>query len=140
MTQAKSTTVNPYLHFGGNCLEIMTFYKKVLRGNLEIIHFEGSPVEVPDNYKHKILHSTLTFGDAVIMASDTMPGKEVTRGNAISISVNATNIKDAVEYFKGLSESGKIIMPFEDTFWGAKFGMCIDKFGISWMVNCEIQE
>jgi PhnB protein len=28
-------------------------------------------------------------------------------------------------------------MPLEDTFWGARFGMLTDKFGISWMLNCE---
>ena len=140
MTQLKSSTVNPYLTFNGNCYEAMNFYKEVFNANLETMPFEGSPVEVPDDYKQKVLHSTLTFGDAVIMASDTIPGQTLTRGDATSISVNATNISDAELFFKGLSEGGKIIMPFEDTFWGAKFGMCIDKFGVSWMVNCELEQ
>ena len=28
-------------------------------------------------------------------------------------------------------------MPFEKTFWAERFGMCIDRFGTPWMVNCE---
>ena len=31
-------------------------------------------------------------------------------------------------------------MPLAKTFWEAYFGMFIDKFGIHWMVNCELKE
>ena len=140
MTQTKKTKTNVYLTFNGNCEEAMNYYKEVFGANLETMPFEGSPIEVPEDYKQKIMHSTLTFEDAVIMASDTMPGQEVNRGDATSISVNATNLDDAERFFNRLSEGGKIIMPFEDTFWGARFGMCLDKFGVSWMVDCEKEQ
>jgi PhnB protein len=26
-------------------------------------------------------------------------------------------------------------MPLEKQMWGDEFGMCVDKFGIGWMVN-----
>jgi len=32
----------------------------------------------------------------------------------------------------------KVTIPFSPTFWAAGFGMLTDKFGVSWMVNCEI--
>jgi PhnB protein len=28
-------------------------------------------------------------------------------------------------------------MPLENTFWGAYFGMFVDKFGIHWMMNFD---
>jgi len=28
-------------------------------------------------------------------------------------------------------------MPLEKTFWAERFGMLTDRFGLSWMVNCE---
>jgi len=28
-------------------------------------------------------------------------------------------------------------MPLEATFWAARFGMLVDRFGVAWMVNCE---
>jgi PhnB protein len=28
-------------------------------------------------------------------------------------------------------------MPFAKTFWAERFGMCVDRFGVPWMVNCE---
>lgn len=28
-------------------------------------------------------------------------------------------------------------MPLSETFWAVRFGMLVDQFGISWMINCE---
>jgi len=28
-------------------------------------------------------------------------------------------------------------MPLQQTFWAKRFGMCVDQFGIPWMINCE---
>ena len=37
---------------------------------------------------------------------------------------------------KGLAEGGTVTMPFGKTFFSKGFGMCVDQFGIPWMVNC----
>ncbi len=132
-------SLNPYLTFLGNCREAMTFYKECLNGELEMNLFEGSPMEVPQEWKNKIMHATLKFDDAVIMASDNMPGQEVKNGNSIHLSISTQNIEVAGQIFNNLSRGGKIIMPFEKTFWGDQFGMLTDKFGIHWMVNCELK-
>ena len=136
----EKTSLNPYLTFAGNCTEAMNFYKEALDGELELLPFDGSPVEVPEDYKHKVLHATLRFGYGVLMASDGMPDQEITLGNACHLSIAAISEEDGERYFKNLSEGGQIVMPYEKTFWGAKFGMCIDKFGINWMVNVEMKE
>lgn len=140
MTNSQTVSLNPYLMFNGTCREAMTFYKETLNGELEIMPFEGSPVEVPEDYKVKVLHATLKFGDAVIMASDGMPGQTISQGDSLHLSIDAPNLVIAEQIFKNLSEDGKITMPFEKTFWGAKFGMLTDKFGIHWMVNCDLMD
>ena len=33
--------------------------------------------------------------------------------------------------------NGNIIMPLQDTYWEARFGMLIDQYGITWMFNVE---
>lgn len=131
-------TVNPYLFFSGNCREAMSFYKEATEGNLDIVTYEGSPMEVSEGHKDKIMHSTLTFEGAVIMASDTMPGMDVLPGNASAISIACNKEEEADRLFKNLSEGGRVTMAFEKTFWEAKFGMFTDKFGIDWMVNCQL--
>jgi PhnB protein len=43
--------------------------------------------------------------------------------------------READKVFAALSGNGVIEMPMNKTFWGAYFGMCIDKFGVQWMIN-----
>jgi PhnB protein len=131
------TTTNPYITFNGNCQDAMTFYKKATGGDLFVMPFEGSPVEVPEGYEAKVLHSTLVFGDAIIMASDSVPGQEVANGSNCHIMLGCDDLEDAEVLFKNLSYDGTVIIPFESAFWGAKFGMFIDQFGIHWMIHCD---
>jgi PhnB protein len=42
--------------------------------------------------------------------------------------------------FDALAVGGKVLMPLQDMFWGAKFGMLRDAYGISWMFNCELKK
>lgn len=41
--------------------------------------------------------------------------------------------------FNALAQGGKVTVPLEKTFWGSYFGMLTDKFGISWMVDCNLE-
>jgi PhnB protein len=38
-------------------------------------------------------------------------------------------------YFEQLAAGGVTQMPLQKQVWGDEFGMCVDKFGISWLVN-----
>ena len=39
--------------------------------------------------------------------------------------------------FEGLAEGGTIKAFLQETFWAARFGAVVDRFGIEWAVNCE---
>lgn len=139
MHESDACTSNPYLTFNGNCEEAMMFYKEALGGELSVMRFEGSPVEVSDDYQQKVLHSTLTYGNAVLMASDGMEGEPCEFGSANYISISCSTLEEAERFFKNLSQGGEITMPWDDTFWGDKFGMLVDKFGVGWMVSCRLE-
>jgi PhnB protein len=38
-------------------------------------------------------------------------------------------------YWDKLSASGTTTMPLQKQAWGDEFGMCVDGFGVSWMVD-----
>ena len=42
-------------------------------------------------------------------------------------------------FWERLSDGGTVVMPFEKAPWGDTFGMCVDRFGTSWMVNAAGQ-
>ena len=98
----------------------------------------GTPAEqhVPAEWRDKILHARLVVGDAVLMASDSPPGHyQKPQGFTVSIQINDTARAEAI--FGGLADGGTVTMPFAETFWAARFGMLVDKFGTPWMVNCD---
>jgi PhnB protein len=131
--------INPYLFFNGQCEAAFKFYADVLHGKIEaMITHEGTPAEgqVPADWRKKIIHARLSFGDKLLMASDAPPAhSEPMKG--FSVSVNVDDPKEADRIFKAFSEGGTVKMPIQETFWAVRFGMLVDKFGTPWMVNCE---
>ena len=131
--------LNPYLSFKGDCEAAFKFYEKVIGGKLEAIFpFEGTPAgeHVPPEWRKKIMHAQLRIGNELLMGSDTEPNRyETPRG--FSVTLNIQDPSQAEKVFNALSESASIKMPIQETFWAARFGMLVDRYGIPWMVNCE---
>ena len=136
--------VQPYLFFTGNCEEALNFYKGVFGGEITQISRwkdmppgSGGPEVTPEN-GHLIMHSTFTSPAFSFMASDATPGKKYGEG-PISLSVGLSDPDQGQRVFDELAKGGTVEMPFSDAFWGAKFGMLTDKYGIDWMINCQLQ-
>ena len=126
----------PYLTFNGNAAEALAFYSKVLDGKILYQQtFGESPMPSSDDTKNKILHATFQADKLTFMVSDSMPDNPATAGSHISLSLNFNSIEAIGKTFAALSEGAKITMELQDTFWGARFGMLTDKFGINWMFN-----
>ena len=126
----------PYLNFNGNAAEALSFYSTAFDGKILFQQtFGESPMESPENTKDKIMHATFQAGDLTFMVSDCMPGQEVAGGTNLSLSLNFKTVELLDTTFAALSDGATITMPLQDTFWGAKFGMLTDKFGINWMFN-----
>ena len=128
--------LSPYLNFSGNCEEAMNFYHSVLGGDVHFSRFSDMPdPSLPDDYKDKIMHATLTNDLMNLMASDTRPGASVNFGDSVHLSLAGKDEELLTKYFNGLSAGGTVTMPLAKQFWGDTFGMFTDKFGIHWMVN-----
>ena len=128
----------PYLNFNGNAAEALAFYAKALDG--KILHqqtFGESPMPSSNEMKNKIMHAVFQADKLTLMVSDCPPDMSVTTGTSVSLSLNFTDEASIDKTFAALSEGSKITMPLQDTFWGAKFGMLTDPFGINWMFNYD---
>ena len=135
-----------YLNFPGNCEEAFSFYQSVLGGTVPYLgRFGDMPPQegmppLPEEVKNKIMHMSLVMADGTtLMGSDFIEGfgPAPVIGNNFSLSVDTSSKEEADKVFAGLSEGGQVTMPLSDTFWGAYFGMWVDKFGINWMVNYD---
>lgn len=126
-----------YLTFDGNCEEAMNYYKDVFNGEFTVTmrYSEGPPEFSKPEIANKIMHQTMVFGtNCEIKASDSFH-EPLNKGNNFHVSILADDEECALSYFTNLAVDGKITMPFNDVFWGGKFGSCIDKFGIQWMIS-----
>ena len=95
--------------------------------------------EMSEEEKNRILHVALAISkETILMGSDSnLRMGAVNIGQHLSLSVGVDSKEEATKIFNGLSAGGKITMPIADTFWGAYFGMLVDKFGFIWMVNYD---
>jgi PhnB protein len=131
--------LNPYLNFNGQCEEAFKTYEKCLNGKIEfIMTHEQAPMadKIPPEWKKKIMHATLRFGEQVIMGADA-PTQYYQQPQGFSVSVGLNDPAEAERIFKELSAGGVVRMPLEKTFWAERFAMFTDRFGIPWMINCE---
>lgn len=136
-------SINSYLHFAGKAEEAMNLYKSIFGG--EFTGFQrykdmagGSKIPAAD--QDKMIHIALKVNEQVsIMATDVMAAMEspLLAGNNYHICIQAEDRAEADRLFNGLSAGGKIEAPMNETFWGAYFGMCRDRFDVQWMINCE---
>jgi PhnB protein len=76
--------------------------------------------------------------EGTLMASDMPPGKSVTNGDNFSVCIDFDSTEEQAKCFAAMSEGGEVTMLLQETFWGAKFGMLHDKFGVRWMFNCHL--
>lgn len=133
-----ASQLNPYLAFDGNARDAMEFYRSVFGGELIISTFGefGSPDPV---IADKVMHGMLTTDRGyVLMASDTAPGMSYTPGGTITCCLNGDPGEGLEEAWEMLSDGGTVSMPFEKQMWGDLYGMCVDRFGIPWMINVAL--
>ena len=131
-----------YLSFRGQCEEAFKCYEETLGGEVgEIFRYAGTPLadQAPADWQDKVMHASLMIGDQVLMAGDVAPERyEEPKGFTLSLQMRDTT--EAERVFLELSKGGKVVMPLEKTFWAARFGMLVDRFGIPWQINCDGSE
>jgi PhnB protein len=96
----------------------------------------GAAENFPPETHSRIMHVNFKVGDQTIMGADSPPDKYKAPAG-MNVSLHVKDKAEGERIFKALSEGGKMNMPFAQTFWSAGFGMCVDRFGIPWMVNTD---
>jgi PhnB protein len=130
-----ASRLNPYISFDGDARQAMEFYKGVFGGDLTLNTFGefGAP-DSPD--ADKVMHSQLETGSGfTLMGSDTPAGMDRNPGDNIAVSLSGDDADELRGYWEKLSDGGNVTLPMEKQMWGDEFGMCVDRFGVPWMVN-----
>ena len=131
------------LSFQGQCREALDFYARVLGGKVTAAFpFGDGPPDMPVDPKYKdwLMHCWLEVGDQALMGADMAcewaPNIDKPK-NGFDVTLHTDDLAQARRWFEQLSEGGKQVMPFAETFWSPGFGSLVDRFGIPWMVNTD---
>jgi PhnB protein len=129
-------TLNPYLNFKTNARDAMEYYKSTFGGELQLNTFGdfGGPVEGDE--KDLIMHGQLVTPNGItLMGADTPSHMEFKEGSNGQVSLSGDDEDTLRGYWDNLSDGGQVSVPLEKAPWGDTFGMCVDRFGVSWMVS-----
>jgi PhnB protein len=133
-----ATRLNPYLGFRDTAREAMQFYQSVFGGELTVMTFAEFRTSDDSGEQDKVMHSMLTTENGLaLMAADTPNRMEYTTGTNCSVSLSGAAEDDAElrGYWDKLTVGATITMPLDTPPWGGTFGMCIDTFGVTWLVS-----
>jgi PhnB protein len=128
--------LNPYLSFQDTARQAMELYSSIFGGKLTLNTFAEFQASEDPTEQDKIMHSMLETDDGlVLMGADTPNSMDYTPAAGMAVSLSGDDEGRLRGYWDKLVEGGTATVPLERAPWGDTFGMCIDRFGISWMVN-----
>lgn len=130
------TTLNPYLNFRDSAREAMDLYESVFGGTVTRSTFAEFHASTDPSEDDKIMHSALTTESGmVLMLADTPNSMELTPGTSFAVSLSGDDEAELSGYFEKLAAGGTVVQPLAKAPWGDSFGMLVDPFGVSWLVN-----
>jgi PhnB protein len=132
------TNLSPYINLNGTASQAIALYERVLGATtLNVARAGDVPgTNVPPSQSDRVVHSALRVGNSNLMLSDSAPDQPVSMAGNMHVSLDFNDVDDMTRKFSALAEDGAVTVPLQDTFWGAKFGMLTDRFGVRWIFNC----
>ncbi len=126
-----------YLNFDGNCYDVVNFYSKVFKTEMQNIMYYSDMPENPDfaltdEVKKMVLHTFLNINGTTVMLSDCPPNIPLKFGNNTALVINTDNTEEIKELFNAVKEGGTIVMDLQETFWSKLYAFVQDKYGILW--------
>ncbi len=134
--------INPYILFNGTGEKAIKLYQGAL--GAEVVgmmrYGDAQGCKTPPEHKDFVMHAALRIGEGSIMISDVTPDRAVTLGGNVEIAMHFTEVAAMEKAFEALGAGGKVTIPPQDMFWGARFGALTDAYGVRWMFNCELKK
>jgi PhnB protein len=135
-----ATQLNAYLSFRDNAREAMTFYQSVFGGTLDVSTFADYQASEDPSENNKVMHAQLkTDQGLVLMGADTPNRMDLVNGTNMALSLSGDDESELRGYWDKLSDGGQVTMPLTSAEWGDMFGMLVDPYGVSWLVNISGQ-
>jgi PhnB protein len=130
--------LDTYLFFNGDCEAALALYQAAFGAQITtLVRFRDAPegANILAEWQDKIMHAVFRVGAHAIMVSDGGFGQPHKEHTGFTLSIAADDAQSGERIFNMLAEGGKVLTPWQATFWTQGFGMLTDRFGVPWLVN-----
>jgi PhnB protein len=136
--------IRAYLTFDGKAAKAIALYERALDAKVErLTRFSDAPAagqRTPDSHKDRIMHGVVRVGEEQIMVMDAPPGVEVPSASNVQVALELDDPDELLRRFDALATGGVVRLAPHEAFWGSKFGMLTDAFGIRWLLNAPLKK
>jgi PhnB protein len=136
--------IRAYLTFNGKAQKAIGLNERALGAKVEqLTRFSEAPAsgpQIPESHKDRIMHGVLRVGDEQVMVMDAPPGVEVPSASNVQVALELDDPDELLQRFDALAAGGVVRIAPHDAFWGSKFGMLTDAFGIRWLLNAPLKK
>lgn len=135
------SNVNPYLNFDGNAKQAFDFYRSVFGGEFATaMRYRDFPGQmgVGEADLDKLAHIALPLGESTMLMGTDVAGEHANGfrlGTNSYIHLETDTAAEAQRVFDGLAAGGRAEMPLATVEWAERYGICVDRFGVQWMVS-----
>ncbi len=120
--------VIPYIGLGGRAGEAAEFYVRAFGARELGRHADESAPDV-------LMHVQLEINGGALMLTDFHDAKLSTAPQPQGFHLQLV-VTDVDTWWTRATQAGcAVVMPLERQFWGDRWGMLIDPFGLNWAVN-----
>jgi PhnB protein len=133
--EEQAVRIDPYLYFQGRCDEALEFYRAALGARTELVtRFGDVPgLAGPPDAAGKVMHAVIRIGESTLLATDGASGGAA-NFQGFSLALSAASDEEAETLFAALNDGGQVQVPMETTPFASRFGIVVDRFGVSWTV------
>ena len=105
------------------------------------MRFRDSPdgSNVSPDMEDKIFHATFRVGTTELMASDVGCFDSQVEADfaGFSLALRVESAEKAEQFFSALCDGGEAQVPLAETFFASRYGIVVDRFGMSWKIIAE---
>lgn len=135
------SSLNPYLTLPGKAREAIDFYARCFGGEVIALMTFGDMDPNAGEMANMVMHSHMKApGGIEIMISEGGPGDSRNGNGPVDLALHTEDPSEQERHFNALAEGGEIRMPLGDVPWGARYGEVVDRYGIRWLLNCELSD
>ena len=91
-------------------------------------------VSVEHQWRDRILHASLQFGDLELTGVDLLP-RDYRKPQGFFVTLTIEGAARANQIFTALADGGHVRVTFQPTFWSPGFGVVIDRFAVPWEIS-----